>query len=81
MTMSDAPHLVEILRGGTVESRHAVAVAVADSAGRLLFSRGDVTTPVFPRSAIKVFQALPLVESGAAAAFDLTPAELALATA
>ncbi len=79
--MNRDPLLVEVLRGDTVESRHAVSVAVADPAGRLLFRRGDVTTPVFPRSAIKVFQALPLVESGAAAALALTTAELALATA
>ncbi|MDK9697335.1 MAG: asparaginase, partial [Siculibacillus sp.] len=79
--MSDDPRLVEVLRGGEVESRHRGAVAVADATGRLLFARGDVEVPVFPRSAIKVMQALPLVESGAAAALDLTPAELALATA
>lgn len=79
--MSDDPRLVEVLRGGAVESFHRGAVAVADAAGRLVFSIGDVERPVFPRSAIKVMQALPLVESGAADALGLTGAELALATA
>lgn len=79
--MSDNPRLVEVLRGGAVESRHRGAVAVADGAGRLLFALGDVEAPVFPRSAIKVIQALPLVESGAADALGLTAAELALSTA
>ncbi len=79
--MNDDPRLVEVLRGGAVESRHRGAVAVADAHGRLLFALGDVEAPVFPRSAIKVMQALPLVESGAAAALALTPAELALSTA
>ncbi len=36
---------------------------------------------LFPRSAIKILQALPLVESGAADRFGLTAAELALACA
>lgn len=79
--MSDNPRLVEVLRGGAVESRHRGAVAVADGAGRLLFTLGDVEAPVFPRSAIKVIQALPLVESGAADALGLTAADLALSTA
>ena len=79
--MSEAPALVEVLRGGTVESRHRCSVAVADAAGGLRLGLGDVETPVFPRSAIKVMQALPLVESGAAAALGLTTKELALVTA
>ena len=79
--MIDNPRLVEVLRGGAVESCHRGAVAVADAGGRLLLALGDVEAPVFPRSAIKVMQALPLVESGAAAALSLTPVELALSTA
>lgn len=79
--MNAEPLLVEVLRGGAVESRHRGAVAVADACGRLLLSLGDVERPVFPRSAIKVIQALPLVESGAADAYDFSQAELALATA
>lgn len=79
--MSQDPRLVDVLRGGHVESRHRGAVAVADAEGRLVFALGDVERPVFPRSAIKVMQALPMVESGAAAALKLTTAELALSTA
>lgn len=79
--MTENPRLVEVLRGATVESRHRGAVAVADAEGRLIFRLGDVEEPIFPRSAIKVMQGLPLVESGAADALALTTAELALATA
>lgn len=75
------PVLVEILRGGRVESRHSGAVAVCDSDGREVFTLGDAQAPVFPRSAIKALQALPLIESGAADRFALTPAEIALACA
>ena len=60
------PVLVEVLRGGLVESRHRGSVAVFDAAGKSVLSIGDVERPVFPRSAVKAIQALPLVESGAA---------------
>ncbi len=42
---------------------------------------GDVTKPVFPRSAIKALQALPLVEEGAADRYGFGDEELALACA
>ena len=77
--MSDNPLLVEVLRGAHVESRHRGAIAVVDAAGKLVFGAGDIDRPTFPRSAVKVIQALPLVESGAADAYGMTQAELALA--
>lgn len=75
------PVLVEVLRGAIVESRHRGALAVADADGACLLALGDVDRPVFPRSAVKALQALPLVESGAADRFGLTDRELALACA
>ena len=75
-----APFVIEVTRGDAVESRHLVAAAVADVDGRLYGAWGDVDAPIFPRSAIKPLQALPLVLSGAADAFAVTPVELALAT-
>jgi len=47
----------------------------------LVASLGDIDRPVFPRSAIKLLQALPLVESGAADSLHLSDEELALACA
>ena len=75
------PVLVEVTRGSIVESRHRGAIAVVDAAGRRVVAIGDVEAPVFPRSAVKAIQALPLVESGAADAYGFGPAELALAAA
>ncbi|WP_419897273.1 asparaginase [Roseomonas sp. USHLN139] len=72
---------IEVTRGGRVESRHAIAFAVSDATGALRLSAGDVAAPVFPRSAVKVIQALPLVESGAADRFGLDDEALALACA
>jgi len=75
------PVLVEVIRGGMVESRHRGAVAVVDTAGAAVLALGDVAQPVFPRSAIKALQAMPLVESGAADRYGLSDDELALACA
>lgn len=75
------PVLVEAWRGGAVESFHRGAVAVVDGDGSLVASLGDIEHPVFPRSAIKLLQALPLVESGAADRLGLSDEELALACA
>jgi len=75
------PTLVEITRGDTVESTHRGAVVAIDSSGATVLSYGDIDTLVFPRSAIKPIQAIPLVESGAAASFELTDEEIALACA
>ena len=75
------PVLVEVVRGALVESRHAGAIAIADAHGRLVLALGDVERPVFPRSAVKALQAVPLVESGAADAFGLSAEELAVACA
>ena len=75
------PVLVELLRGGHVESAHRGAVAVLDADGAVVAAIGDVDRPVFPRSAVKALQALPLVASGAADRLALSDAELALACA
>jgi L-asparaginase II len=78
---NDNPILVEVVRGALVESAHRGAVAVADTEGRVVLALGDVKRPAFPRSAVKAFQAMPLVESGAADAFALGAGELAVACA
>jgi L-asparaginase II len=77
----DDPVLVEVLRGERVESRHRGAVAVCDDDGGVVLALGDASAPVFPRSAVKALQALPLVESGAADRYGLTPGQIALACA
>jgi len=75
------PILVEVLRGALVESRHTGAIAVADADGACVLALGDVDRAIYPRSAVKALQALPLVESGAADRFGLGPEELAQACA
>jgi L-asparaginase II len=76
-----APHpMVEIWRGGVLESRHLGHAVICDDAG-IVEAWGDPATVIFPRSSCKMIQALPLVETGAADAFGLTEAHLAFACA
>jgi L-asparaginase II len=72
---------VESHRGSVLESRHTVHVAVIDESARLVAHAGDPEYRTFWRSAAKPFQALPLVEDGAAERFGLTRQDLALACA
>lgn len=73
--------IAEVMRGSAVESLHFGAVVVADADGAPVAVAGDPDLVTYPRSSLKPFQALPLVESGAADAYDLTPQLLALACA
>jgi L-asparaginase II len=75
------PIVVEVTRGGMVESRHRAAVAVVDADGAVVRAWGDVERPVYGRSALKPLQALPLIETGAADQYGLGSAEIALACA
>ncbi|MEW6634165.1 MAG: asparaginase [Pseudomonadota bacterium] len=75
------PVLVEVTRGAMVESAHRGAISVFDADGKAVWEIGDTARPVFPRSAVKAIQALPLVESGAADAYGFGNRELALACA
>jgi L-asparaginase II len=76
--MATSEPLVRVLRGGIEESVHVGALAVWEDS-RLVLTRGDVARVVYYRSASKPLQALELVLSGAADAFGLSPAEVALA--
>ncbi|MFN0191099.1 MAG: asparaginase [Aestuariivirga sp.] len=75
------PIIAEVTRGGIVESRHAGAFAVANANGEIVMAAGDIGRPVFPRSAVKALQCVPVIESGAADRFGFTPEEIALCCA
>lgn len=76
-----APVLVDVTRGAMTESRHRGHAIVVDPAARVVRSWGEPETLIYPRSAIKPLQAIALIESGAADAFGLDDAEIALACA
>ncbi len=72
--------MIELWRGGMLESVHA-GHAVIYGPGGIEAAWGAPETVIFPRSSCKMLQALPLLESGAAAAAGLSERQLALACA
>lgn len=73
--------LVEATRDGLVESLHLGALALADPSGELRWSLGDAHLRTFPRSALKPFQLLALVQRGGIERFGFTSAEVAIMAA
>lgn len=61
-----------------VESIHSASIAVADASGKVRARLGGIDHPVFLRSSAKPFQAMAVIESGAAEKFGLGPQELAI---
>ncbi len=78
---TEAVEIMDVLRGGFVECTHRGHVAIWHRDAGLVAAWGDPDLRILPRSAMKMMQALPLVESGAADAAGLGPAHLALACA
>ncbi|RYP16811.1 hypothetical protein DL765_004924 [Monosporascus sp. GIB2] len=65
-------------RGGIIENRHYVHVAVVDQTGNLLYSAGDPSRITLARSAAKPAQALAVLETGAFRQYGFDEADLAL---
>lgn len=72
------PVLVEVSRGGLVESKHRGAIAVIGDGGKIHAQVGDVSFTTITRSTAKPIQALLTISSGAAKRFKLAPSELAI---
>ena len=75
------PVLAEVYRNNVVESCHRGSAVVVDSKGKTVLAIGDTDRKIYPRSSLKLFQAIPLLESGAADQFKLSDKEIALACA
>ena len=71
--------MVEVLRNKHLESLHFGSAVVMGPNKKLIFKCGDIDKLIFPRSAMKMFQAIPLLESGAAESYKLVPKQIALA--
>ncbi len=70
--------MVDVTRGGRVESTHAVAACACDDAGNVVLARGTTGVPVFLRSAAKPFIAAAAVRAGVVERFGLDVRELAV---
>jgi len=69
--------LIATLRGDHPENIYHGSVAVVQANGRIISRMGDMQTPMFTRSALKPFQAMPLV-AGFAEPYNLSDADVAL---
>lgn len=73
--------MIELWRGGMLESTHLGHAVICDDTGQIVQAWGDPDAVIFPRSSCKMLQALPLLTSGAADAHGLTDHQLALSCA
>ncbi|GLI25960.1 asparaginase [Agromyces rhizosphaerae] len=76
-SVADAVELAVVERSGFVESRHAGSAIVLSPEGEVVRTLGDVTTPIFPRSSLKPFQAVAVMSAGV----NLRGEDAAIATA
>ncbi|MES2689990.1 MAG: asparaginase, partial [Bacteroidota bacterium] len=72
------PVLVEVYRGGVLESFHRGAVCIVNERNEIIFNVGDPHQVCYPRSAMKLLQVLPLVEQGGIERFGFTLQEIAV---
>lgn len=72
-----SPVLAEVVRSGFVEGRHRGSLVLLAADGSVDLAMGDVSSPVFPRSANKPMQAAAVLRAG----LDLSGERLALAAA
>ena len=77
----EGPLVVEVKRSIFVESAHLVDAVVVDVNGKIAAKYGACESLIFPRSAIKMIQALSFVESGAVESFDLSDKHIAISCA
>jgi L-asparaginase II len=70
--------MLNVYRGDILENSHRWHIAVVDIQGNLLYSFGNPYRVTHGRLALKPFQVIPLIETGAADEYQLTEAELAL---
>ncbi len=72
------PILVEVNRGDVLESFHRGVICIVDKDDKILYSQGDTQQVCYPRSALKFFQQIPLLTSGAVEHFGFNEQEIAL---
>lgn len=70
--------VAKVFRGDLVDLTHIGHVAVVNDTGKLLYHYGNPERVTFARSSAKPMQAIPVFESGAADAYNLSEKEIAL---
>jgi len=65
-------------RSGQVESVHKIKVLVKNIDNKTIFTTGNENDLIYPRSSVKIFQAIPFIESNAVDNFKLSSKIIAL---
>ncbi len=78
MNTQDLATLIADTRGGTTENLHLGVIAHVNAQGQLQTQAGAAQWPVFTRSALKPFQALPFVSGGGLTHFGFGTRQTAL---
>lgn len=68
-----------IYRGKLIESQHKAICLIKDESKQTILSTNNENDLVYPRSAVKIFQALPFIKSKAKNLFDLNDKHIAIA--
>ena len=77
-TSNNPPLEATLIRGSNIESVHKIHAVITDKKGRVLMCAGNPEYRSFIRSALKPFQAIPFVSSGAAAKINNSSKSIAL---
>jgi len=78
-TSNNPPIQATLMRGSNIESIHKIHAVITDKKGRVLMCAGNPEYKSFIRSALKPFQAIPFVSSGAASKISNESKSIALA--
>ena len=79
-TSNNPPLRAILMRGSSLESIHNIHAVISDKKGRVLMCAGNPDYKSFIRSALKPFQAIPFVSSGAASKINNCSKSIALAS-
>ena len=72
------PILVEVYRGGLLESFHRGVICIVNQQNEIIFSVGDTEQICYPRSAMKLLQVIPLIINGGTEKFNFTLEEISI---
>ena len=78
-TSNNPPLQATLIRGSNIESIHKIHAVISDKKGRVLMCAGNPEYKSFIRSALKPFQAIPFVSSGAASKINNPSKSIAIA--
>ena len=78
-TSNNPPLRASLIRGSNIESIHKIHAVISDKKGRVLMCAGNPEYKTFIRSALKPFQTMPFISSGASSIINNPSKSIALA--